>query len=201
MNDSVFLLYVCNFILVGALPFIFFKKGHKNLRWWLTAFPFFLCALFLIIAYFTQISSFNYLSGWRLQTDLIATLLSVASISLMSYTIGCHKVPLNLWHQNNDYPDHIVTYGPYAKIRHPFYASFLLTLLGSFIFFMHPLTLLTLIYGIIVMQITAVREEKFLLKFDKSYGEYIKKTGRFFPKFLTGKQRYFKNSQENVEDK
>jgi protein-S-isoprenylcysteine O-methyltransferase Ste14 len=153
----------------------------------MTASPFFLCALFLIFAYVTQISSFNYQSGWQVQTELIATLLSVASISLMSYTIGSHRVPLNLWHQSNNNPDHIVTYGPYKKIRHPFYTSFLLTLIGAFIFFMHPLTLFTLIFGIIAMQITAVKEEKYLSKCDDAYREYMKKTGRFFPKYWADK--------------
>ncbi len=185
MNNSIFLLYLCNFIFIGVLPFTFFKKGRKNLRWWITAMPFFIGAIFLIIAHLNRIQSLNYQWGWQVQTELTATLLSVASIALISYTLGSHRIPLNLWHQNNDDPDHIVTYGAYKRIRHPFYTSFLLALLGTFILFIHPLTLLTLIYGIVAMQVTAIREEKNLLKHDESYRDYMKSTGRFLPTFFS----------------
>jgi len=144
MNSSVFFLYLFNFSMIGALPIIFFKKGEKNPRWWLTS----------------------------------------TSISLISYTIGTHRISLNLWHQEQDQPHHIVTYGPYEKIRHPFYTSFILSLTGAFIFCPHWVTLLTLVSGIIALQITAVKEEKKLQNHDPDYKEYMKKTGRFFPKYF-----------------
>jgi protein-S-isoprenylcysteine O-methyltransferase Ste14 len=41
-----------------------------------------------------------------------------------------------------------------------------------------------LVSGIIALQITAVKEEKKLQNHDQAYKEYMKKTGRFFPKYF-----------------
>jgi protein-S-isoprenylcysteine O-methyltransferase Ste14 len=164
MNSSVFFLYLFNFSMIGALPIIFFKKGEKNPRWWLTAAPFFLCIGFLTLSYAEIVPSLYPQASWQMQADIIATALASTSISLISYTIGTHRISLNLWHQEQDQPHHIVTYGPYEKIRHPFYTSFILSLTGAFIFCPHWVTLLTLVSGIIALQITAVKEEKKITK-------------------------------------
>ncbi|MFM6306905.1 MAG: methyltransferase family protein, partial [Dolichospermum sp.] len=119
-----------------------------------------------------------------MQTDIIATALGISSNSLIAYTIGTHRVPLHLWHQDNDKSDHIVTYGPYQKIRHPFYTSFILTLIGTFVFFPHIISLLMSVYGIVGLIVTAHREERNLQKQDTYYREYMKKTGRFMPKYF-----------------
>ena len=187
MNDSVFFLYICNFLLIGGLPIIFFKPGQKNIRWLVTALPFFVSALLLIAGYVGVVSSFQYQSYWPMQTDIIATALGISSNSLIAYTIGTHRVPLHLWHQDNDQSDHIVTYGPYEKIRHPFYTSFILSLIGTFVFFPHIISLLMLVYGIVGLILTAQREERNLQKQDGYYRQYMKRTGRFTPKYFTSK--------------
>ncbi|MFM6013359.1 MAG: hypothetical protein ACKO99_22385 [Dolichospermum sp.] len=46
-----------NFLLIGGLPIIFFKQGQKNIRWLLTALPFFVSALLLIAGYVGLVSS------------------------------------------------------------------------------------------------------------------------------------------------
>ena len=184
INHSIFFLYICNFLYIGSLPIIFFKKGHKNIKWWLTAAPFFLCTFFLAAAYAGFISPLIDNSKWQIIRDSVAILLSISSISLISYTIGGHRIPLNLWHQSSNQPDRIVTYGAYQKIRHPFYSAFLLALLGTLIFFPHVSTLFTLIYGILALRVTAIKEERNLIKYDSTYKNYMKTTGRFLPKIF-----------------
>lgn len=201
MNNSVFLLYFCNFLLIGSLPFTFFRRGRKNIRWWITAMPFFICITFLIIAYIYQASFFNHGKSWQLQTDLVATILSIASISLLCYTVGTHKAPLNLWHQNNDDPGHIVTYGSYKIIRHPFYTSFIFALLGASIYFIHPVTLLTFLYGLISMYVTATMEEKKLSRHSEEYRNYMKSTGRFLPNLLAETSKKPDNFHKETQEK
>ena len=41
MNPAVLVLFLVNFLFVGILPVIFFKRdGRLNLMWWLTAAPY-----------------------------------------------------------------------------------------------------------------------------------------------------------------
>ena len=65
MNKSIILLYLINLLFIGLLPKFFFRKdGRFNLMWWVTALPFFLCALFLLLAMVGYISPF-ITDGWR----------------------------------------------------------------------------------------------------------------------------------------
>lgn len=186
MNDAVLLLYLLNFIFIGLLPKIFFKKdGRFNLMWWLTASPYVLCALFLILSFLGYLPR---LTGYGNNTarvfELISVPFSVASIAMIFLTLGTHRIPIALWHQDNDAPKHIVTYGAYRWIRHPFYASFLLALLGALVFCPQVGTLATFVQGLVILNITAAREEKRLSasEFGDEYGEYMRRTGRFWPR-------------------
>ncbi len=77
----------------------------------------------------------------------------------------------------------LITNGPYSKIRHPIYTSMILYYFGLILVFFHLVTILFYIVLLIVIIYTAISEEKFLNgKFPK-YSAYMKKTGRFFPKF------------------
>jgi protein-S-isoprenylcysteine O-methyltransferase Ste14 len=188
MNIESGFLALLNYIYIGLLPVVFFKKdGNLNLRWWLTAAPF-LIASGTILANmlgYTQALIFPP-PGFTYLPAFIAILCFSGSIALISFTLGTHSIPIALWHQENDAPKSIVTYGAYGKIRHPFYASFLLCFIGTVIECPHALTLLALVWGFLILNATAAREEKRLCQseFGKDYQEYITKTGRFFPKTL-----------------
>ncbi len=187
MNEPVVFLFILNLIFIGLLPKIFFKKdGRFNLMWWVTASPFLLCALFLILATVGYITPFRF-DVWTRWLDLASVPFSVASIALLFFTLGTHRIPIALWHQDNDAPKHIVTYGAYRRIRHPFYASFILALLGAFIFCPHWGTLYALLHGVTVLNLTAAREERRLSasEFGGEYQQYIEQTGRFWPRFKT----------------
>jgi protein-S-isoprenylcysteine O-methyltransferase Ste14 len=187
MSTGVLTLLIINFLYISALPLVFFKRDGKfNPMWWTTATPFIVCPLLMLASLYGVIPR---LSGYGTQLSLILELvavpISVVSISLISFTLGTHRIPIALWHQQNDAPQHIVTYGAYGRIRHPFYASFLLAFLAAVIYCPQVGTIALLFYGIFILNFTAAREEKKLSEseFGEEYKAYIQRTGRFIPRF------------------
>jgi len=185
MNKPILVLYLLNFLLIGALPMLFFRRdGHFNLKWFLTAAPFFVSSFFLLGIILDVVHPELWIRmEWGQVLDMAAIPFAAASIGLLFFTVGTHRIPLALWHQSNDAPKHIVTYGPYRWVRHPFYVSFLLALIGLCINYPHPVTILALLYGYVALNGTARREEKRLCvsEFGDEYAAYMKRTGRFFP--------------------
>ena len=187
MNGAILVLFYLDFLLIGLLPKVFFKKdGKLNFMWWVTAAPFLLCALFItfsFIGWWSPITGYN--TFWTKFLGVLSIPLSITSVMLIAFTLGTHRVPIALWHQKNDAPQHIVTFGAYEKIRHPFYSSFIIALTGALLYCPHWGTLLTFLYGIMILTRTAKQEEKNFLSsaFSEEYANYIKRTGRFFPKW------------------
>ena len=174
-----------NFVVIGLLPIFFFRRDGKfNLRWLATGAPFFVAPLVVVLAYFGAIDVPRNIVDVLLATQGLATLASLASIGLIAMTVGSHRVPLALWHQDNDAPVELVTWGPYAYVRHPFYTSFLLAFLAAAIALPHLLTIGCLVYAGIALTMTAAREERRLAAsdFGASYNDYMTSTGRFFPR-------------------
>ena len=168
------LLLLVNFAYIAVLPRVFFRRdGRFCPMWWVTAAPFFACGTFLLVA--------SAAPGPAL--ELGAVPLSAASIALISLTLGANRVPLALWHQANDAPVGIVMHGPYSRVRHPFYAAFLLALAAALVHSPHPVTALCLGYGLAILNATAAREERRLLAspFGAQYRAYMQRTGRFLP--------------------
>ncbi|MEV5510661.1 methyltransferase family protein [Streptomyces orinoci] len=184
MDGSALLLLLLNFGLIGALPRLFFRPdGRFNLKWWLTALPFFLCPA--LVAAATALHWQPLLpDAWRTGTVLAAVVLNAASIALISMTLGTHRIPLALWHQDDDAPRHLVTYGAYRRIRHPFYTAFLLAFCSGLLAWPHWPTLALALYGFLALRLTAVREERRLAasEFGAEYRDYLTHTGRFFPR-------------------
>jgi protein-S-isoprenylcysteine O-methyltransferase Ste14 len=77
-----------------------------------------------------------------------------------------------------------VTWGAYARIRHPFYTSFLLAFVAAVAAFPHPATAACLLYATVALNVTAVREERRLLasEYGDAYFDYLQRTGRFLPR-------------------
>jgi len=186
MNEGILLFYVLNFIFIGLLPKLFFKKdGSFNLLWWLTASPFFLCTLFLLLSYAGYVTRLTgYGNNLSRILELVSVLFTVGSVALIFFTLGTHRIPIALWHQDNDAPKHIVTYGAYRWIRHPFYASFLLALFGALVFCPQWGTIVTFLQGFAILNLTAAREERRISasQFGAEYREYMGRTGRFWPR-------------------
>jgi len=187
MNRASLVIVALDFLIIGALPVFFFRRdGKLNLMWWLTGGPFFVCPLFLLGVKTGVIStSSRFASLLGPYQDLLPIPFSLASIAFIFLTLGTHRIPIALWHQSNDAPRHIVTYGAYRFVRHPFYSSFLLAFAAASLLLPHPVILTFAIYVFIVLNLTAAREERRLQasEFGGEYQAYMLKTGRFFPRW------------------
>lgn len=172
------------FAAIGALPLCFFRRGRFNLRWLATAIPFFVTPILLTAAAIGELSRWALPAAASGLVDALATLCASAAIVIISMTVTVHRVPLSLWHQDDDAPSEIVIRGPYRYVRHPFYTGFLLALLAAFLAWPQPLTLLLLLYGFAALAITAAREERRLSQSElgEAYRRYAHGTGRFLPR-------------------
>jgi len=183
MSTGITLQVLINFLVIGLLPFIFFRRdGHFNLAWLATAAPFFVTSVALLLAMIRVIQPLAVPATALL--PLLAVPLSALSVGLIGFTLGTHRVPLALWHQDNDAPRELVTRGAYARVRHPFYSAFLLAFVAACLVLPHGITLASTVYAAIAMTLTAKREEQRLAtsEFGREYLDYMKQTGRFWPR-------------------
>lgn len=74
--------------------------------------------------------------------------------------------------------------GPYKYFRHPIFISIAVSYLGLVLVFLHPITIVLWVLAFIFGVITSLNEEKFMQGKFPEYKEYMKRTGRFFPKIL-----------------
>jgi protein-S-isoprenylcysteine O-methyltransferase Ste14 len=86
---------------------------------------------------------------------------------------------------SNDTPQFICASGPFAYIRNPFYASYLLSYIGVAIMFPGIITL-AVVLGMFLFLVHVARHEE--RKFARSpvateYEAYRRRTGRFIPRF------------------
>jgi protein-S-isoprenylcysteine O-methyltransferase Ste14 len=173
------------YLFMGALPVAFFKREGRalNLRWWLTASPFVVAPLALVAGATGVLPAL--VAGRAAELCGVAgTLVAALALALLAATWATHRIPLALWHQENDAPRAIVTWGPYRMVRHPFYASFVLLLVASVLVTPNLATLVLLVGGVAVLGWTARGEEQRLLRspLGAEYAAYLARTGRFLPR-------------------
>jgi protein-S-isoprenylcysteine O-methyltransferase Ste14 len=181
MNAVPLGLVLLNFMLIGLLPILFFRRGGRlNPRWWLTAAPFFVVPVFVLAAAAGLAAPLTH------GLELAAIPLAAASIALIATTVRAHRVRIALWHQSDDAPQELVTWGPYRWMRHPFYGAFLLALLGAAALCPHLVTSVALGWAIATLNLTAAREERRLCAspppVGASYAAYMRRVGRFTPR-------------------
>ena len=76
-------------------------------------------------------------------------------------------------HESSDRIEEIVISGLYARIRHPLYLSLMMLNLGIALFFGIRATLVIALFTLVHWAVTALEEEKFLLKqFPEAYLRY-----------------------------
>ena len=190
MSPTAYLLALLGYAVMYALPYLFFQRkgglGRFNLRWWLTAAPFAAGPLAIVLAWSGHPITHVLVEDPRVAAalDLIAIPLLALSIAIVAATVATHKIPLALWHQDDDAPASIVTYGPYRWVRHPFYVSFILLLTATALLTREAIGLGSLAAGLAVLEMTARREEQRLLasSLGGEYAAYLARTGRFVPR-------------------
>jgi hypothetical protein len=179
-----FLVIEANLAMIGVLPRVFFRRGGRlNLRWWLTATPFFACGVAQMARVVGWIDTFG-MGGAAPVLRGVGVVMSAGSIALIWYTVGVHRIPLALWHQDDDTPREIVSWGPYRRVRHPFYAAFLLALGAGALITPSAVTLAAALYGFGALNLTTRREERRLRAsgLGVEYADYTRGTGRFAPR-------------------
>jgi protein-S-isoprenylcysteine O-methyltransferase Ste14 len=122
----------------------------------------------------------------RLETRLVVPglVFLIGSLGLFEWARHSVKGRFFSYIYSKDTPDFLWTSGPYAYIRNPFYSSYLLSYVGIALIFPSPLAVVILVVMSIFFFRAARHEER---KFERSamaaeYAEYVKRTGRFFPK-------------------
>lgn len=81
-------------------------------------------------------------------------------------------------------PHDLVTTGPYAHVRHPFYTSYIMLWLGWAISCWHVFAIVPAIFMVVTFWSAARDEEAKFARttFAAAYAEYKRNTGRFFPR-------------------
>ena len=79
----------------------------------------------------------------------------------------------------------LINFGPYSHVRHPMYVVFIIFTLSMALITVNLFVTIFSIIVVIQFPFIARQEEQMLLKeFGKEYKDYMKQTGRFFPRFL-----------------
>jgi len=191
MELSSYILLLINFAAIGLLPRLFFRQDGKfTLMWFVTAAPYMLAPIMFSFQYFGLFPSLaiNLPDILSMSLGVIGIALSALSVGMIFMTVGTHRIPVALWHQKteNDKPAHIVTWGSYKYVRHPFYTSFLLAFIACILITMNVVVMAIAAFTFVILNYTAGKEEKRLSsepeEIGRTYQSYIQRTGRFFPK-------------------
>lgn len=187
MDKGIFSALILVFIFVCLLPVTFFRqRGRFTPLWLVTAVPFILCPVGLVLTYAGILPRLTGVSTpWGDLGELMGLVCAYITLALLCYTMGVLGKAPRWFHQGENAPDKLVDYGPYARIRHPFYCAYLFLFVGAFFCAPQTITMLCLIYAYLVFNWTASQEEKLYLRseFAEQYRQYMDRTGRFLPRY------------------
>jgi protein-S-isoprenylcysteine O-methyltransferase Ste14 len=94
--------------------------------------------------------------------------------------LGRYMVPRAVLAKDHD----LITQGPFSKVRHPTYTSYILINLSIALFSLNLVLLLCFLFAVLTTNYKAKVEEELLSSekgFGRKYKDYMKRTGRFFP--------------------
>jgi protein-S-isoprenylcysteine O-methyltransferase Ste14 len=183
MTLPLLVVFLSKFAIFVVLGLLFFRKAKHNVMWVMTALPFVINTALLITYYFKPqaLPAFTAAPSYQF-VQAAAALLCVTAIALYMFTLGTHRVALPGWHQPDDKPSGLVTWGPYRRVRHPFYSSYVIFFAASLLLAPTWPILVNALYLYAAINLTAAREERDLAAhFGAEYQRYLSRTGRFFP--------------------
>lgn len=110
----------------------------------------------------------------------------VVSFALFWITIRESKNAKLLAAFDEKLPHGLLNTGPYSVVRHPFYTSYIIQWLGWAIAAWHPAAIIPVVLMTVTYWNAARGEEAKFANTDMAdeYAEYMKTTGRFFPKLF-----------------
>jgi protein-S-isoprenylcysteine O-methyltransferase Ste14 len=173
---------VANITLIGLLPFFFFRPGRRTAGWVATAASFCVAPVLALAALAGVAGPALPATATRL-TGLVGVLAAVASTFVIGVAVGSHRTPIALWHQAEDAPVEIVTWGAYRSVRHPLYSAFLAALVACLLVVPSLAMAVVVATGFVAIGLTARREERRLLAshLGAQYAAYMASAGRFLP--------------------
>jgi protein-S-isoprenylcysteine O-methyltransferase Ste14 len=115
-----------------------------------------------------------------------AAILAVGALALFEWASQSVRGKFFSYLGDSDTPQFVFQEGPFAYIRNPFYASYILTNIAVAALFPNWITAAAAAATFVILNYTAKFEEG---KFEASpvadeYREYMSRTGRFFPRNL-----------------
>ena len=114
----------------------------------------------------------------------LAAVVAVALIPVVYWifsTIGNNISPTQVTRQNHQ----LITHGPYRWVRHPLYTTgFILAMALVLITGLWWCAVWMILPLVILLLRTPIEEARLVETFGEEYREYMKRTGRFFPKLI-----------------
>ncbi len=147
----------------------------------------FLLVLIIPIAWLFQvgefITSFSYPFYYDSPTIVWGTglIMLLFGITLHSWARYERQDMATSWEMPED--QKLITSGPYSRVRHPSYTSYFICFIGLFLMLPSVVTCLLFVGIWGYYAVARIEENSLLNHFGGVYGEYMKRTGRFFPKF------------------
>ncbi len=145
------------FVLVGSLPIAYIISAAQSETWY----------LFQLVEL-----PFNI---W-----IFGLLLLCLGIILHGWSRLVRQEMAASWAMSEEH--RLVTSGPYSRVRHPSYTSYFLCFIGLCLLLPSLISLILLVGFWGYNRIAIVEEDNLLHHFGGSYREYVKRTGRFFPR-------------------
>jgi protein-S-isoprenylcysteine O-methyltransferase Ste14 len=110
----------------------------------------------------------------------------LAAVATSLWLLTFHHLGRNLTDTVVTRNDHtLVTHGPYAHVRHPFYVAVALLVIANGLTTANWFILASglSVFSLLVIR-TDIEEAKLIERFGQQYRDYMQKTGRFFPRSL-----------------
>jgi len=139
-----------------------------------------LIALAVFMAVWVADSFFGHWSTFPARHVPLAVRLALLGLALLTAVSLVRSAAAV--HHLEQLPDHVVTTGPFRRIRHPIYLGVILVYLGLALATASLFSLLVLVGIFFFYNYIAGYEEKLLsARFGQAYGDYAMKTGKWIP--------------------
>ncbi|MBD3229118.1 MAG: DUF1295 domain-containing protein [Candidatus Lokiarchaeota archaeon] len=106
---------------------------------------------------------------------------SLGLILIISARLKLKKYHNFTWEKSKKLDDFSKS-GIYSIIRHPIYTAVFLFLIGYIICFQSWLAILCFLISLLLIKVATIEEKRLIKQFGEKYKDYMKKTGKFFPK-------------------
>lgn len=172
------ILAIASYAVVGvAISFVFVRRGPARTGLWTLRVVVVLADIFACWAIFAA-ESISGVAGWSGLAILLA------SDALFAWCVAATRGRPLCIAFSPDAPDRLLSRGPYAWSRHPFYSSYLLSYAAALVATLNPWLLVPIATVHTVLSAAARQEEASFARscMARDYEEYSARVGRFMPR-------------------